>query len=311
MSEFHNNSADQHTLDWYRDRLGRITGSCVGKIMDRGRRCEFSQTGIAYLHSVIAERLLLPDIIDDDANLSVYLDETTVSSRAMRTGTEREPEARDLYCTLTGSTVIEVGCIPHPTIGGFASSPDGIVTDRDGSIDGVIEIKCPKPATYVEYLTSVHIPEDLLRVNPDYYWQCHSHMAVTGAAWCDFIVYCPYLSRPIHILRLKRDPDALQQLLDRVSVAISHIEAVVSQPTQKSIEDIPQESPKPPAPDDMQKIGQTNLSDSDYDFIIEALAKMLPHYPDSDRLLEKNFRRKVSLLTEKLKTKRSKPQKTK
>lgn len=303
MSEYPEKIAPQHSLGWYRARLGRITGSCVGKLMGHGVRDDFTQTGMAYLRSVIAERLLSPDITDDDTNLSIYLDEVSTSSRAMRTGTEREPEARELYSELRGTPVIEVGCIPHPDIDGFASSPDGIIPSPDGAVIGIIEIKCPRPATYVEYL-SIQNPADLLRINPDYYWQCHSHIAVTGAAWCDFVTYCPYLIRPLHIVRIPRNNEAIAQLSNRISMALRYINATVRRAIHPEETPVLQPSSETIQQDDMQRIGNIDLSDNDYDFIIEALGKMLPHYPQSDRLLEKNFRRKVSLLTDKLKRKR-------
>jgi hypothetical protein len=43
--------------------------------------------------------------------------------------------------------VDKVGLVLHPTIERAAASPDGLV----GS-DGVLEIKCPKTATHLQYL---------------------------------------------------------------------------------------------------------------------------------------------------------------
>lgn len=94
-------------------------------------------------------------------------------------------------------------------------------TDDEGK--GVIEIKCPNLKTYLTYATSISDNETLKKVVPEYYWQCQAHMSCTSAEWCDFIVFCPFASRPMHIVRIERDEDAINQMLERVTLA--HIEA--------------------------------------------------------------------------------------
>lgn len=116
---------------------------------------------------------MIPDyIISDDENFATYLDEISVTSKAMRIGAHREQEARQLYTDLTGLHIAETGCIQHPTIRGFASSPDGIAREHEQSDTtgtgtlGTLEIKCPKPSTYIEYAANVRTPEDLRAFNP-------------------------------------------------------------------------------------------------------------------------------------------------
>ena len=60
-------SMEQRTLEWYRARLGHITGSQVYKIMGKGRKGEFTDTGYSYLRKVIGEQTMRQDFIDDDA----------------------------------------------------------------------------------------------------------------------------------------------------------------------------------------------------------------------------------------------------
>lgn len=296
--------SDQRTLGWYRERLGKITGSCAGDLIARGKGAEFTKTGLPYLNAIAAERIIPDYIVNDDDLFAGYLEETSVSSKSMRIGSEREAEARDLYCTLTGRTVTETGSLPHPRLAYFASSPDGLV--GEDSIEGAIEIKCPKPATYLEYLAGVHSPAHLLRHNPTYYWQCISHMAVTGAQWCDFIVYCPYLARPMHIVRIPRDNEAIALLEERVREAISVVDRLVGtaltpQQPARFESSTPQNSNN-----DMQKIGSVSLSDADFDFLVDALPRLMAHYPaasgDTDAC---NFIRRLKLLTDKLEKKRS------
>lgn len=221
MSQF--SPIPQRTLDWYRERLGKITGSCVGDLMGKGRGAEFTKTGLSYLNSVAAERMMPDLIVSDDDLFSQYVDEVDISNKAMRIGTEREAEARDLYMEVKRLNVIETGSIKSSNLEGFASSPDGLVIEESGAIEGTIEIKCPKPSTYFEYQTSIQDAESLLKVNPDYYWQCISHMEVTDAQWCDFIVFCPYNKVPLHIVRINRDEEAVKKLRERVTTANKYL----------------------------------------------------------------------------------------
>lgn len=214
--------AEQHSLDWYRARLGKITGSCVGKIYGRGRGAEFSKTGYSYLNGVAGERMIPRDVINDDGFFTQYLDETVDTSKAMRIGTTREGEARRLYSILYDVEVSETGCTSHPSIPGFASSPDGLVGN-----DGTIEIKCPSPGVYMEYLTTVKTPSDLRSYNSEYFWQCVSHLMCTGRKWCDFIVYCPYNSKPLHRIRIEALPEYFRDLKPRIISALKYINSII------------------------------------------------------------------------------------
>ncbi len=218
----------QGTLDWQRTRLGKITGSCVGNIIGRGRGADFSTTGLTYLKGVAAERMLNPAVVEDDVLFEAYLDETGTNTKAMRIGHEREAEARGLYATLTGFEVQETGSVSHPSIPGFASSPDGLV-----GLIGCLEIKCPKVATAFGYVSEVHSAADLRKYNPVYYWQCVAHMWVTGRRWCDFTVYCPYLTKPLHTVRINADPAELTVLEDRVRMGLAYIDRLLDTDSSK------------------------------------------------------------------------------
>lgn len=65
----------QRTLSWYRARLGKITGSSVGKIIPAGKSkgAPFTGTGITYLTQVASELTLSPDIINDDELFAVNI----------------------------------------------------------------------------------------------------------------------------------------------------------------------------------------------------------------------------------------------
>lgn len=219
----------QHTPEWFRDRLGTITGSNVGVLMKvpRSKDAVFSETALTYLCQVAGERALNPAIVNDDDMLQFFLDQTTSQSKAMRFGSEQEEHARAYYTETTGHTVVEVGLCRHDTFPTLASSPDGII--EDGDTIGCIEIKCPALSTYIKYVSDIHDNASLLRVNPDYFYQCQSHMACTGASYTDFVVYCPFVARPMHIVRISRDEDEIAKIIGRVRMANDVINEKINQ----------------------------------------------------------------------------------
>lgn len=213
---------EQRTLEWYRARLGNFTGSCVGKLMGSSRTKGevFSKTAISYIYEVAFERWLDPDMVDDDAKFEEYVYINNVTTRAMQYGIDMEGKARFEYMALTGNIVDECGSVDHPEIEWFSSSPDGLIGD-----DGCLEIKCLGKKSYMAYLFSDRTSESLLAINPEYWWQCQSHMAVTGRKWCDFVVYNPNLSKSkMLVFHIERDEDAITKLCERIKLANDKID---------------------------------------------------------------------------------------
>ena len=206
----------QHSLDWYRVRLGRFTGSQVGRLMKRGRAKAdtFSKDGASYIAEVVAEQLLNPAVIQIDEMFEEYLTQTTATSKAMAWGNDQEMNARGLYASKYGFKVTSCGCIQYGKM--FGDSPDGLLLDKDG----VIEIKCPSNKQHTVYMAQVREGEDLKRVNSEYYWQVMAHLLVTDAAFCDRMSYCPFNSKPLHVARIERDEDAIAQLRERIELAV-------------------------------------------------------------------------------------------
>ena len=205
----------QHSLDWYRVRLGKFTGSQVGRLMKSGRGKDevFSKDALAYINEIVAERMLNPAVIEVDDLFEEYLMQTTASSKALAWGVDQELNARGMYVSMTGRKVTSCGAIQFCDF--FADSPDGLVLDENGTI----EIKCPMPTTHTTYLAQVHDAESLKALKPEYYWQCMSHMAAASAEWCDWMSYCPFSKKPLHIVRIEHDSDAIGQMLTRVAMA--------------------------------------------------------------------------------------------
>ena len=205
----------QHSLDWYRARLGKFTGSQVGRLMKSGRGKDeyFGKDAISYITEVVAERMLNPSVVMMDELFEEYLLQTTASSKTLAWGNDQEMNAKALYAKLRKVKITSCGAVELSKW--FASSPDGLVLENNGCV----EVKCPTPKVHVEYMVNVHNAEDLKKVKPEYYWQCVAHMAVTGAEWCDWMSYCPFNKRPLHVVRIDRDQEAESQLHERVDAA--------------------------------------------------------------------------------------------
>lgn len=221
---------EQRSLGWFRARLGTITGSQVGLLMKSGRSKSelFGDTAKSYIYSVAAERDMNPVIVNDDELFEEYLKQVDVSSKAMRWGNEQEENARNLYEKITGRHIVEVGSCKHPTIENFASSPDGFFYDKNTEEKGVLEIKCPSQAVFMRYKDEVKDNTTLLAAKSEYFFQCQSHIMVTGAQWCDFIVYCPYQMHPIHIVRILPDNNVFAAIEERVNIANNIINDLIS-----------------------------------------------------------------------------------
>lgn len=171
----------QGTDEWFAARRGKVTASRVADLMAR------TKTGFSSSRANYKAELLLEILTNTTAVGFV--------SEAMKWGTEKEPEARAKYSETIFEPVVEVGFVDHPDILGAGCSPDGLVGD-----DGIIEIKCPNTATYLEILLTDIIPQK---------WQTQIQMQLdcTGRKWCDFVCYDPRMPEggQIYVKRVERD----------------------------------------------------------------------------------------------------------
>lgn len=220
-------TVEQRTLSWYRMRLGYITGSQVGLLMKSGKSCIFSETAKSYIYQVAAERSMNPDIINDDELFGMYLAQTEVTSKAMRFGTEQEANARRLFSKIHDVNVREVSSCRHSSIPYFASSPDGIYTDETGKV--CLEIKCPVQSTFMRYKDEIHDNESLLKVKPEYFYQCMAHMMCTDAYKTVFIAYNPFQRDPIHIVSIYPDKNMFSSMEGRIRMANDIITQIIDE----------------------------------------------------------------------------------
>ncbi|ECE0568957.1 TPA: lambda exonuclease family protein [Salmonella enterica subsp. enterica serovar Aberdeen] len=155
---------EQRSPEWFAARCGKVTASRLYDVMTRAKS-GYAASRQNYMAELICQRL------------TGKLEEGFTNAAMMR-GTELEPVAREMYALNEFDAVIsEVGLIDHPTIAGFAASPDGLVND-----DGLIEIKCPNTWTHLQTLKT-GTPKR------QYLLQMHAQMMCTGRKWCDFVSF--------------------------------------------------------------------------------------------------------------------------
>jgi hypothetical protein len=105
---------------------------------------------------------------------------------------------------------------------------------------GIVEIKCPIPATHWSFVKSGLIPEEYVK-------QCVHNMWVTGAEWCDYVSYNPDFPEQlqIRVKRINRDERvmtdyeaAVRKFLAEVDVEVAAIHTMVDSADQwrKSME---------------------------------------------------------------------------
>lgn len=194
----------QGSQEWKQARCGLVTASRIPDVMAKIKTGEAASRR-DYKAQIVAE--ILTGQPQDD----------TFQNAAMTWGTETEPLARAAYEIATGRMVDTVGLVMHPDILRGAASPDGLV-----GLDGLLEIKCPKTATHLLYLTERQIPKD-------YQLQMLWQMACTERAWCDFVSFDPRMPEHLQLLTLpfKRDETRIDEITQEVDTFLAEVEAIV------------------------------------------------------------------------------------
>lgn len=192
----------QGSPEWLADRCGVASASRFAAVMATIKSGEAAERR-NYRTDLIVERLT-------GRPLECF------TTAAMRQGIEREPDARRAYETATGALVEQVGFCRHDSLMAGAS-PDGLIDDEGG-----LEIKCPERSAHLRYLQQDMEP-------PEYTWQIHGGMWITGRAWWDFVSFNPDFPEHLQLVvrRIKRNEDAIKKLADEVTRFLSEVDAEV------------------------------------------------------------------------------------
>lgn len=204
-------NAAQESTDWMQARCGMFTASRASDLMARTKSGPSASRG--NLLALLAVERLTGQPVE------------TYQNDAMRRGNELEGEARDAYSFTTGNPVQESGFIVNDALPRTGCSPDGFV----GS-DGLVEIKCP--ASMAKHL-------DALRNGShaqEYRWQLQHQMLVTERQWVDAVSYDPRFPENLQlaIVRVPRDNEAIQSLINEIEAADAEVEATVREIQEKA-----------------------------------------------------------------------------
>lgn len=200
---------DQRSPEWFATRCGRVTASCIYKVMARTKTGYGADRG-NYHAQLVTERL-------------TGTVAESFSNAAMAWGTDTEPMARDAYSESALVVVNEVGFVAHPTIEMSGASPDGLIGDS-----GLVEIKCPNSATHIGTLRGDAIDRK-------YILQMQWQMACTGRAWCDFASFDPRLpmEMQLHVRRVERDPELIEEVESEVRKFLAEVDEAVAELTAR------------------------------------------------------------------------------
>lgn len=176
MSRFVLIDCEQDTPEWRAARAGRVTGSKANCVTAQSKEMRMRS---GYRVQLVAERLTQEP------------QEGGYQSRDMEEGKALEPQMRLAYEARTGRFLTCVGFAAMTEMAA-GCSPDGLI-DEDEDGFGFIEGKCPKPTVHLEYLERNRVP-------PEYVAQCTHNLYVLGAAFVDFVSFCPKLPEHLRLL---------------------------------------------------------------------------------------------------------------
>jgi exodeoxyribonuclease (lambda-induced) len=143
-------------------------------------------------------------------------------SPAMMWGIEQEPFAAERYEEITGTLIQKCGFALHETIPYFGASPDRLAGD-----DGLVEIKCPTTAVFVEWRVGNVVP-------PQHVPQMLVQLACTGRAWCDFFAFDPrVMAREYqHFLKRFEPPEEeIAAVEEAAKIFLAEVEVLFEQVT--------------------------------------------------------------------------------
>lgn len=153
---------EQRTDEWYQDALGLLSASQFNTILKSGRTRG---------HLVLQKAAKEP--IDQSQRRTVVL---TQDLNPFTWGIRFEPVVKQIYQSLTGTRVVDLGRLRHSTDSRMAASPDGLVVEGPSiRLGRFVEFKAP-------------VTRKILSIVPeDYGAQMQIQMEVGQVEECDYL----------------------------------------------------------------------------------------------------------------------------
>lgn len=190
---------EQNSPEWYQVRRGKFTCSTLSDLFMDKKTKGYNEA----INKVVFERLTgeIPESFTNDY---------------MRRGSELEPFARQRYELETFNYVHQVGFIEYSEWFGY--SPDGLIGD-----DGLIEIKCPKFSTLIDFALTKKIPKE-------YMYQMQGGLFASEREWCDFVMFHPRMD--LQVVRVNRNENLIEEiqkvLIESTEEVINRIDKIRS-----------------------------------------------------------------------------------
>lgn len=197
---------EQGSAEWHALRCGKVTASRVSDVVAKIKSGGWSASRANYMAELVLERIT-------GRSTEGFV------SQDMLIGTQREPDARAEYELRQRCEVDMIGFVDHPVIPMTGASADGFVGP-----DGLVEFKCPKPATHLSTLRTGSIPGDYLTqimwnlaCNPD-------------RLWCDYCSYNPEFPEAMILFRKRvaRDNARVSELEKSVREFLAELDSEVA-----------------------------------------------------------------------------------
>ena len=195
------------SLVWYKERQCRITASYFGRV------CKMRPT-------------------TSGSKLA-----TTITSQCQKKftpvacawGKDNEPLAVEAYIQYMAMqqrpiTVSQTGLIINPNFSYLGASPDGLLTDCNGTDpSGILEIKCPykyrdvdpcEAAGNKDFCSELTGDTLTLKRSHNYYYQIQGQMAISSRKWCDFVIYT---NKKVSVERISFDEPHWMTMLPKLT----------------------------------------------------------------------------------------------
>jgi len=229
--------APQRSPEWFKARLGKVTGSKASATMSYAAptKAQMAQAmaiyqefeiDIEYIAEMsskypwkfvldvgidleeLAERKNYRQAIVGERLTGMQADPDQYINYAMKWGIVCEPLARALYQLKSRSIVAEAPLMLHPKWE-CGASPDGLVIDTLTGLLGNVEIKCLTTANHLyKIIRDQQVPAE-------YIPQIQMQMWINGRDFCDFIGYDSRLPEGLEIFikRVERDNFYIDNIL--------------------------------------------------------------------------------------------------
>lgn len=202
----------QQSAQWVRQRIGWCTASRMKDVLAVLKNGKPGEARNKYLMELVAERMT-------DSAVDHYV------TPAMQWGIDNEARAAAEYEALSGALLNECGFFPHPRIDLFGATPDRLLDD-----DGLIEIKCPTTAKFVEWRAAGVVPDE-------HKPQLLAQLACTRRQFVDFVAYDPRVKEAAARIFVRRFEPTVEEIaaVEKAAEAfLAEVEALFIAVTQAS-----------------------------------------------------------------------------